>query len=110
MRHVVSGGTCAVLVAIALLTTGREPIGAASVPQPTVTGPIAAAVPLGDPSRDYPYSATVDDLRTHNYIEEEFFFEGSANRYTTPPGATGAIVDGNHSYRSRLIVRRPRSA
>ncbi len=49
-------------------------------------------------------------MRTHNYIEEEFFFEGSANRYTTPPGATGAIVDGNHSYRSRLIVRRPRSA
>ena len=49
-------------------------------------------------------------MRTHNYIEEEFFFEGTANRYTTPPGATGAIVDGNHSYRSRLIVRRPRSA
>ena len=53
------------------------------------TGPITATVPLGDPSHDYPYSASVDDLAKYGYVEEEFFLEGTANRYTTPPGATG---------------------
>jgi hypothetical protein len=34
----------------------------------------------------------VDDLAKYGYVEEEFFLEGTANRYTTPAGATGAIV------------------
>jgi hypothetical protein len=51
----------------------------------------------------------VDDLTKYGYVEEEFFVEGTANRYTTPPGATGVIVDGGHQYKTRIIVRRPAS-
>ncbi len=79
-------------------------------PLPAISGPIPVPVPPGDPSRDYPYAATVDDLARHGYVEEEYFIEGSANRYVTPQGATGTVADTGHPYRSRVIVRRPRSA
>ncbi len=80
------------------------------MPAPTVTGPIKATVAPGDPSHDYIYSASVDDLAKYGYVEEEFFLEGTANRYTTPAGATGTIVDGGHHYKTRVIVRRPSAA
>ena len=108
-HRVVVGGIWALMTAITFGMGAAVPVGA-PVPVPMVTGPIAATVPLGDPSHDYPYSATVDDLKKYSYVEEEFFVEGTANRYTTPPGATGVVVDGNHPYKSRVIVRRPVSA
>jgi len=80
---------------------------AAQVPSPIVIGPIPASVPPGDPSRDYPFFATNHDLAQWGYIEEEFFIEGTANRYTTPARATGAVIDGGHRYRTRILVRRP---
>lgn len=88
----------------------------AAVPNPTVTGPIPAGAPPGDPSHDYPFFSFAPQLAAlkgpHHYVEEEFFFEGTANRYTIPTGvppnsATGAILDGGHPYRTRMIVRRP---
>jgi hypothetical protein len=83
------------------------PAGAASpVPTPTVTGPLAAKA-VGDPSRDYPFYAAVVDLHARGYVEEEFFIEGTANRYTTPAQATGSIVESGHPYRTRVVVRRP---
>ncbi len=93
--------------AFVLCTAAPASLSAAAVPAAKVSGPIKASVPLGDPSHDYPYSASVDDLKKYGYVEEEFFIEGTANRYTTPQGATGAIVDGGHPYKSRVIVRRP---
>jgi Alpha/beta hydrolase domain len=92
------------------------PPGAGAVPNPTVTGPIPANATPGDPSHDYPFFSFAPQLAAlkgpHDYVEEEFFFEGTANRYTIPTGvqpnsATGAILDGGHSYKTRLIVRRP---
>jgi hypothetical protein len=100
----------AAIIALGFGTVSRVDVRAAAVPAATVTGPVKATVPPGDPSHDYPYSATVDDLGKYNYVEEEYFFEGAANRYTTPQGATGAVVDGGHKYKSRIIVRRPASA
>ena len=94
---------------LALVAVPPAALGAAGVPAPTVSGPIRASVPLGDAARDYPYSATIDDLKQYGYVEEEFFLEGTANRYTTPPGATGAVVDGGHRYKTRVVVRRPSS-
>src|SRR5687767_4097886 len=76
-------------------------------PRPLVTGPIPATAPPGDPSRDYPFFATNHDLAQWNYVEEEFFIEGTANRYTTPSRATGSIIDGGHPYKTRILVRRP---
>jgi hypothetical protein len=81
-----------------------------AVPNPTVTGPIPATVPPGDPSHDYPFFSTYLDLAVEGYVEEEFFMEGTANRYLTPLGQTGSIILSGYPYKTRMIVRRPASA
>jgi len=77
---------------------------------PTVSGPIAMTTPLRSPDHGYPYNATPIDLAKQGYVEEEFFLSGEANRYSTPAGARGAVLDTNHSYTTRIVVRRPKSA
>jgi Alpha/beta hydrolase domain len=96
-------------VAAAAAALAAPSAAADTVPTPTVTGPLAAVAP-GDPSRDYPFFAAVVDLKAQGYVEEEFFIEGTANRYNTPGLATGSVVDRNHRYKTRLLVRRPASA
>ena len=76
---------------------------------PAITGPIAAKAP-GDPNHDYPFYAAFQDLKSRGFVEEEFFIAGAANRYETPEGATGKVIDGGHSYRTRVVVRRPADA
>jgi hypothetical protein len=83
--------------------------GAPAVPMPKVTGPIPATSP-GDPGHDYPFYASAFDLKARGYVEEEFFIEGTANRYVTPAQTTAAVVDGGHPYKTRLVVRRPSAA
>jgi len=63
------------------------------VQNPTVTGPIPATVPPGDPAHDYPFFATQFDLTAAGYVEEEYFFEGAGG-----------------AYKSRMVVRRPAKA
>src|SRR6516162_8145190 len=90
-------------------------VATASVPIPDITGPIPANAPPGDSSHDYPQTATSLDLgrpldvTSLGYVEEEYFFSGTANVYSTPPLATGTIVSSGHPYKSRIIVRRPTS-
>lgn len=84
-------------------------LGSSFGKNPVVTGPIAAKTP-GDPSRNYPFFAAMDDLKGHGFIEQEFFYSGTANRYETPEGATGKVIDGDHRYTTRLLVRRPADA
>ena len=86
--------------------SGLDLHGAGSVPVPTVTGPIAAVAP-GDPGRNYPFFASLLDLETHGWVEEEYFIEGAANRYAIEGQATAAIRDGGHRYQTRVVVRRP---
>lgn len=90
-------------VLIAVLTV---PLSAATV----VTGPVAAKAAPGDPGHDYPFFAALEDLKARGYVEQEFFISGTANRYETPDAATGKVLDGNHPFRTRLLVRRPASA
>jgi hypothetical protein len=97
---------CAGLLAVATPVLLR---GASAVPVPTVTGPIAAAA-VGDPGHDYPFYASALDLKARGYVEEEFFIEGTANRYNTPALTTATIVDGGHPYKTRIVVRRPAAA
>lgn len=99
----------AIFAVLAVVTLGA-PLMRATVPNPLVTGPIAATVPPGDSSHNYPFFAANVDLAAYGYIEEEFFFEGLANRYNTPVLATGTVIDTGHPYRTRLLVRRPSSA
>ncbi|RZL88915.1 MAG: hypothetical protein EOP82_21390 [Variovorax sp.] len=79
----------------------------AAVPAAAVEGPIPATVAPGSPVHDYPFFATDRDLSSAGYREEEYFLSGSASRYTTPAGATGAVIDSGHPYKTRMVVRRP---
>jgi len=81
----------------------------AQIPDAVISGPIEATTP-GDPSRNFVYNASAIELTANGYLEQEFFIEGTANRYTTPELATGDVEDGGHPYRTRFFVRRPRSA
>src|SRR5258708_29231141 len=49
------------------------------------------------------------DLAKRGYVEEEFFIEGKANTYDTPPGRTGGTKDSDHPFKTRIVVRRPKS-
>lgn len=101
--------TTAARVSLIVLGLAAFVAPAAAVPNPTVTGPIPANAAPGDPSRDYPWMSTMHNLAAMGYVEEEFFFSGTANRYNTPGplGTTGSVRDGGHPYQSRMIVRRP---
>ena len=92
--------------AVAVFVGAAVPAGA-DAPCPHVTGPIPVRAPLGDPSHDYPQYVQDVDYASRGYIEEEYFFEGTATRYSTPPLQTGSVVSTGHPYKSRLIVRRP---
>ncbi|HEX2540336.1 MAG TPA: alpha/beta hydrolase domain-containing protein [Caldimonas sp.] len=93
---------------VTIVATFMAGLAMAQVPNPTVSGPIPSTAAPGDPSRNYPFFATHVDLAAWGYVEEEFVFEGTANRYTTtPPLETATFVDGAHPYRTRMLVRRP---
>jgi hypothetical protein len=94
-----------VLAALAL--TATPALG--TVPNPTVTGPVPESVPPGDPSHDYTFF-TDESVGDFGYVEEEFFIEGTANVYDTPPLATGSVVSSGHPYKTRIVVRRPAMA
>jgi hypothetical protein len=77
---------------------------------PEITGPVTNTTPLRHPDHGYPYNATPVDLAKLGYVEEEFFVAGTANRYNTPAGERGSIIDVDHPYSTRIVVRRPRQA
>ena len=79
----------------------------AAVANPKVTGPIPMHGALGDKAHDYPWFTTQHNLAAVGYVEEEYFYEGTASQFDTPNGADGTLKDGGHKYRTRLIVRRP---
>ena len=76
---------CFVIAASLFMVASAYTVGEAAVPNPTVTGPIPATAAPGDPSHNYPFFASQFDLAARGYVEEEYFIEGTANRYTIPP-------------------------
>ena len=80
------------------------------LPSVTVSGPIAVSTALRDLAHGYPYNATPMDLAKRGYVEEEFFIEGKANSYNTVAGQTGTLKDSDHAFKTRIVVRRPKSA
>jgi hypothetical protein len=100
---------CSVLLLI--FAHAAAALGASgAVPNPVVTGPVASSGIPGATAHNYTFFATNHELAVHGYIEEEFFIEGTANRYTTPAQTTGTVIDGNHPYKTRVVVRRPADA
>ncbi|MEX0964863.1 MAG: alpha/beta hydrolase domain-containing protein [Pseudohongiellaceae bacterium] len=89
-----------------LLLSGQA---AAQVPPATISGPIAADK-AGSGTLNTVYSASAIELEASGYVEEEFFIEGRANRYSSPELETAVITDSGHRYKTRLIVRRPEAA
>src|SRR5208282_4777856 len=81
---------------------------AAAASNPVITGPLTSKTP-GDESHDYPFHASLEDLKAQGYVEQEFLISGEANRYHTENEANGTLIDGNHHYQTRLVVRRPES-
>src|SRR5579862_4698609 len=84
-------------------------LSAAERPAPIMTGPVAATAAPGDPSHDYPFFAALQDLKSHGYVEQEFFIQGTADRYETPAAENGKVTDSGHAYKTRVVVRRPAS-
>ena len=101
---------CARCVLAALtFMAATSPAGLAQVPTPSVTR--APGESPGAASRNYPFFSTDIVLRHHGYVEEEFFFAGTANTFATPEaGQHAAVATSGHGYRSRLLVRRPANA
>jgi len=90
--------------------TAFSTAAAAQIPNPTVTGPIASTAIPGSSAREYVFFASDHPMAVNGYVEEEFFIEGTANRYDTPTLATGSIVSSGHTYKTRVVVRRPTDA
>ena len=79
---------------------------AADVPTPRVTK-VASATP-GTPGRNYAFFSTDIVLSNFGYVEEEFFYEGTANTYSAPAfGANAEVTKSGIPFRSRMLVRRP---
>ena len=109
MTHTYFAGRLAGFV---FLAAGAACAFDATLPLPAVivTGPIANTTALRNPDHGYPYNATPIDLEKQNYVEQEFFIEGKANAYNITPGQPGTVKDSNHPYKTRIVVRRPKSA
>jgi len=99
---------CVMFVALGSIAARQQP--PVNVPAPSVTGPIALTTALRDVAHGYPYNATPMDLAKLGYVEEEFVLQGTASRYNTPAGETGSVADSGHPYKTRIVVRRPKSA
>lgn len=80
----------------------------AAVPEASISGPIVADK-TGSGTLNTIYSASGIDLQAKDYIEEEYFIEGRANRYSNPEMMNAEVLDSGHRYKTRLIVRRPES-
>ena len=104
MRRNVWGLYC--IAAALLLLAGQA---TAQVPAATITGPIPADR-AGSGTLNTIYSASAIELAEAGYVEEEYFIEGRANRYSNPELETATIADSDHRYKTRLIVRRPQPA
>jgi hypothetical protein len=78
---------------------------------PKITGPIPTTAKPGDPSRNYPFYSTKHLVEKQDYIEEEFFVEGLAVEYSGEVNQTATVAPGGpYPYKTRVIVRRPRTA
>ena len=80
----------------------------ATSPGPVVTGPITGG------SRGWPFGGPVLDLARYGYREDEFFLEGTAERYRPTGGAElgrdgrwSVEVAGTSAFRTRIVVYRP---
>src|SRR5262245_10995681 len=80
----------------------------ASVPVPTVSGPISS------PGAAFITPPSSLDLTAAGYVEEEYFVEGTASAYSAAgaflsDGRWAATPASTAPYKTRILVRRPTS-
>lgn len=73
---------------------------------PKVIGPVDFAMPAGGAEHNYPFFSQADWLADKNYVEQEFFLEGTATSYQR----TGEKIEDGIPYKTRMLVRRPKNA
>lgn len=95
MSRLVVLGLSALLIGTGLSPIQAAPPRGASVPNPTVTGPI----PSTQGSHGRPQTDSAFDLEPYGYAEEEFFVSGTARTDTAEPTTA--------EYTTRMLVRRP---
>jgi hypothetical protein len=79
---------------------------ASTGPLPTVTGPVTGGC------NGRPFTGAPIDLASYGYVEQEYFFEGTAAAYdwASPPSADGlwsVRTTTTAHYKTRMLVRRP---
>jgi predicted DNA-binding protein with PD1-like motif len=79
---------------------------AAPTPVPTVTGPLPVT-PDSYPFGAADHTRVAGDLRTVDYVEEEFLISGSANIYDWPQPGPAVVRTSRVPYTTRVLVRRP---
>src|SRR5262245_19345069 len=76
----------------------------------TAAPPAAQVTPVDVPNTTA-LGATTLDLKRADYVEEEFYISGTANRYRiVDVMGTAQLIDGGFPYKSRILVRRPKHA
>ena len=55
------------------------------------------------------FNASVMDLATQGYVEEEYFLQGTARTYDIPRDqmSNGTPSETTHPFKTRIVVRRP---
>jgi putative intracellular protease/amidase len=58
------------------------------------------------------FNASVMDLASQGYVEEEYFLQGTGHTYDIPRDqmSNGTPADATHPFKTRVVVRRPTSA
>jgi hypothetical protein len=104
----------AVLVVLLALMAGPTAAGASSAPQLNYQAAASFTHPPATGHISEPLTAQPSELAQNGYVEQEFFASGTATSFT----ATSIPSDGkwsiepksSASYRTRIIVRRPKDA
>jgi hypothetical protein len=74
-----------------------------------VAGPIAVT-PQSHPFGAADHTRTPQDLHSLGYVEEEYFFSGTANVYAWPANGPVIVRTANAPYTTRVLIRRPAEA
>jgi len=72
--------------------------GVTAVPAPAISGPVTGGL------RGRPWAGALEDLAPWDFVQEEFFFSGTAEARDRD----GALTGDSAAYTSRLLVQRPR--
>lgn len=79
--------------------SSADALVASGVPAPKVSGPISGGL------RGGPWGSALDGLEAYDYVQEEYFFSGTAQGRELNGTAKGNSAE----YTTRMIVRRPRT-